>query len=135
MQQVWNGIDQPEQMDRELKGQRLGVVSGGGAVDKNLCPAVDVLCRRYQVTALFNTIYGIRGEFMYGERVPSYVDRVTGMEVESIFNRERIAPTPEMLSRVDTVVFDIREAGTRFFEYLHCCAAIMKACAAVTFCG
>ena len=92
MQQVWNGIDQPEQMDRELKGQRLGVVSGGGAVDKNLCPAVDVLCRRYQVTALFNTIYGIRGEFMYGERVPSYVDRVTGMEVESIFNRERIAP-------------------------------------------
>ena len=130
MQQVWNGIDQPEQMDRELKGQRLGVVSGGGAVDKNLCPAVDVLCRRYQVTALFNTIYGIRGEFMYGERVPSYVDRVTGMEVESIFNRERIAPTPEMLSRVDTVVFDIREAGTRFFEYLHCCAAIMKACAA-----
>ena len=90
MQQVWNGIDQPEQMDRELKGQRLGVVSGGGAVDKNLCPAVDVLCRRYQVTALFNTIYGIRGEFMYGERVPSYVDRVTGMEVESIFNRERI---------------------------------------------
>ena len=130
MQQVWNGIDQPEQMDRELKGQRLGVVSGGGAVDKNLCPAVDVLCRRYQVTALFNTIYGIRGEFMYGERVPSYVDKVTGMEVESIFNRERIAPTPEMLSRVDTVVFDIREAGTRFFEYLHCCAAIMKACAA-----
>lgn len=95
MQQVWNGIDQPEQMDRELKGQRLGVVSGGGAVDKNLCPAVDVLCRRYQVTALFNTIYGIRGEFIYGERVPSYVDRVTGMEVESIFNRERIAPTPE----------------------------------------
>ena len=130
MQQVWNGIDQPERMDRELKGQRLAVVSGGGAVDKTLRPAVDVLCQRYRVTALFNTIYGIRGEFMYGERVPAYVDSVTGMRVESIFNRERIAPDAEMLERVDTVVFDIREAGTRFFEYLHCCAAIMKACAA-----
>lgn len=130
MQQVWNGIDQPERMDRELKGQRLAVVSGGGAVDKTLRPAVDVLCQRYRVTALFNTIYGIRGEFMYGERVPAYVDPVTGMRVESIFNRERIAPDAEMLERVDTVVFDIREAGTRFFEYLHCCAAIMKACAA-----
>lgn len=130
VQQVWNGIDQPERMDRELKGQRLAVVSGGGAVDKALRPAVDVLCQRYRVTALFNTIYGIRGEFMYGERVPAYVDSVTGMRVESIFNRERIAPDAEMLERVDTVVFDIREAGTRFFEYLHCCAAIMKACAA-----
>lgn len=130
VQQVWNGIDQPERMDRELKGQRLAVVSGGGAVDKTLRPAVDVLCQRYRVTALFNTIYGIRGEFMYGERVPAYVDSVTGMRVESIFNRERIAPDAEMLERVDTVVFDIREAGTRFFEYLHCCAAIMKACAA-----
>lgn len=123
MQQVWNGIDQPERMDRELKGQRLAVVSGGGAVDKTLRPAVDVLCQRYRVTALFNTIYGIRGEFMYGERVPAYVDSVTGMRVESIFNRERIAPDAEMLERVDTVVFDIREAGTRF---LSICIAVLQ---------
>lgn len=61
------------------------------------------------------------GENLCTGAVPSYVDKVTGMEVESIFNRERIAPTPEMLSRVDTVVFDIREAGTRF---LNTCIAV-----------
>lgn len=126
---VLNGIDRLDVADRYLKGARVGVVSGGGAIDRNMELAVDVLWGRYQVTALFNTIYGIRGEHKYGENVPSYVDPITGMTVESIFCRERISPTAEMLDRVDVVVFDIRDAGARFFEYIHCCATIMKACA------
>lgn len=125
---VLNGIDRLSALDAALKGLRLGVVTGGAAVDKQLRPAVDVLCERYHVTALFNTIYGIRGEHIYGENVPVYTDSVTGMRVDSIFCRERIAPTEEILAPLDAVVFDIREAGARFFEYLHCCAAIMKAC-------
>lgn len=129
MHKVLNGIDRPEALDQELKGLRLGVVTGGGAINRELTPVVDVLCQRYNVTALWNTIYGIRGEFQYGEDVPEYTDTVTGRQVVSIFNRERIAPSEEMLAQVDAVVFDIREAGTRFFEYLHCCAALMKACA------
>lgn len=130
MQTVFNGIDRLSELDKVLRGQRVAVVTGGGAVNRELVPVVDVLCQRYNVTALWNTIYGIRGEFKYGERVPRYIDSVTGREVISIFNKERIAPSPEMLAGVDVVVFDIREAGTRFFEYLHCCAALMKACAA-----
>lgn len=127
---VCSGIDRTEKMDKVLKGKRLAVVSGGAAVNRELRCATDILCERYDVRKLFNTIYGIRGEFMFGERVPSYVDARTGLTVESIFCRERIAPTEEMLVGIDTVVFDIREAGTRFFEYLHCLAALMKACAA-----
>lgn len=127
---VYSGIDRTEKMDEVLKGKRLAVVSGGGAVNRELRYATDILCERYDVCKLFNTIYGIRGEFMFGERVPSYMDTRTGLTVESIFCRERIAPTEEMLVGIDAVVFDIREAGTRFFEYLHCLAALMKACAA-----
>lgn len=127
---VLSGIDRVDLMDAALRGKRLAVVTGGGAVDRELTPVVDVLCARYRVVKLFNTIYGVRGEFRYGERVPVYNDEKTGLTVESIFCRARIAPTPEMLQGIDAVVFDIREAGTRFFEYLHCLAALMKACAA-----
>ncbi len=127
---VVNGIDQLDVMDKYLRGRRIGIVSGGASIDRNNRLTVDILCERYNVTALFNTVAGIRGEFIYGERVPSYTDSVTGLTVDSIFCRERIAPTLDMLDRVDVMVFDIRDAGARFFEYLHCCAAVMKACAA-----
>lgn len=127
---VLSGIDRLDLMDQVLKGRRLSVVTGGGAVDRNLNQALDVLTGRYQVVRLFNTIYGVRGDFRYGEDIPHYVDEKTGLDVYSIFNIERTAPTEEMMRDVDVLVFDIRGAGTRFFEYIHCLGSIMKACAA-----
>lgn len=127
---VLQGIDRIDLMDNILKGKRLGVVSSGGVMNRKLQHSVDVLMERYRVTALFNTVMGIRGEYIYGEEVSEYIDSISGMKVKSIFNPHILAPTTEMLEDVDIVVFDQREAGVRFFEYLHCCAAILKACAA-----
>ena len=127
---VLSGIDRLDVLDKVLAGRRVGLVVGGSSIDRNHELAVDILCRRYHVTALFNTIFGIRGEYMYGERVERYIDGPTGLPVVSIFNKERTAPTAEMLEQVDVVVFDIKEAGVRYYEYLYCLADLMKACAA-----
>ena len=129
LRKVLSGVDRIDLMDQAFKGKRLAVVTGGGAVDHNLTSTLDILTSRYQVVQLLNTIYGVRGDFRYGEDIPYYVDEKTGLGVHSIFNLERTAPTQEMLQDVDMLVFDIRGAGTRFFEYLHCLASIMKACA------
>ena len=125
---VLSGIDRLDLLDRELKGPRLAVVTSGGAVNHDMVPVLDVLVERYHVVKLFNTIYGVRGDFTYGEKVPVYVDAKTGLTAESIFNAEIVAPTAEMLQDVDAVVFDIREAGTRFFEYVHVLADLIRAC-------
>ncbi len=126
---VLSGIDRLDLMDRAFRGKRLAVVTGGGAVDRELTPVLDVLVSRYRVVRLFNTIYGARGDFRYGEDIPHYVDEKTGLDVYSVFNIERTAPTEEMMQDVDMLVFDIRGAGTRFFEYIHCLGSIMKSCA------
>lgn len=125
---VLSGIDRLDLLDRELKGLRLAVVTSGGAVNHDMVPVLDVLVERYHVVKLFNTIYGVRGDFTYGEKVPVYVDAKTGLTAESIFNAQIVAPTAEMLADVDAVVFDIREAGTRFFEYVHVLADLIRAC-------
>ena len=127
---VESGIDRIDLMDKALAGKRLAVMTSGGAVNGDLIPTVDVLTARYRVVKLFNTIYGIRGDFRYGERIPEYVDEPTGLTAYSVFSSERTAPDAAMLSDVDAVVFDIREAGTRFFEYVHCLADLMRACSA-----
>ncbi|GHU74708.1 hypothetical protein AGMMS49992_16960 [Clostridia bacterium] len=126
---VLNGIDRPEVLDKLLRGARIGLATGGSAVDRYLTPCVDVLAARFNVTALFNTILGIRGEYRLGETTPFYTDAATGLPAYSIFSRQCAAPTEEMLSAVDIVVFDIKEAGVRFYEYLACAANVLKACA------
>lgn len=127
---ILSGIDRIDLLDTLLKNQRVGLVTAGSALDRECRLAVDVLCERYHVTTLFNTIFGIRGEFVYGERVPFYTDIPTGLPVYSIFNKERTAPTAEMMENVDVMVFDIKEAGVRYYEYLYTLADLMRACAA-----
>ena len=126
---VLNGIDQLEKLDYYIGDKRVALVTGGASITRNLEQAVDVLASRYNVRKLFNTIYGIRGEFIYGEHVEQYTDEKTGLLVESIFNRKLTAPSKEMLDQVDVVIYDIKEAGTRYYEYLYCLANLMKACA------
>ncbi len=127
---VRQGLDNVAAMDRHLQGLRLGVVAGGASIDSNLQLAVDLLHERYTVIRLFNTIFGIRGEFIYGEHTPHYVDDRTGLPVYSIFSAERNAPSLEMLVDLDAIVFDLREVGVRYYEYLYCLAQVMKSCAA-----
>ena len=126
---VLNGLDRLELLDPVLKGLRVALVTGGSAITRELEQAVDVLSARYNVVKLFNTIYGVRGEFIYGERVENYADAKTGLNVQSIFNKQRTSPEPWMTEDIDAVVFDIREAGVRYYEYLYCLANLMKACA------
>lgn len=127
---IGSGIDNISELDKALKGLRLGLITNGSAVDQALRPVLDILHEQYELCKLFNTVYGVRSEFVYGERVPHYTDEATGLPVESIFSRECTAPTPEMLQDIDAVVFDIREAGCRYYEYLYCLANTMRACAA-----
>ena len=74
LRKVLSGVDRIDLMDQAFKGKRLAVVTGGGAVDRNLTSTLDILTSRYQVVQLLNTIYGVRGDFRYGEDIPYYVD-------------------------------------------------------------
>lgn len=127
---VLNGLDRTDQLDSLLKGQRIGLAATGAAVTREMRPAVDVLAERYRVEMLLNMIHGVRGEFISSERVPQYTDERTGLPVHSIFSPTRMAPTAEMLDSLDIVVFDAREAGTRYYEFLACAANLLQACAA-----
>ena len=97
MKSVLSGIDRIDLMDKALSGKRLAVVTGGAAVDRNLRHVADVLCERYDVRRLFNTIYGIRGEFMYGERVR--VSSVEDPEKSFVMNSLDIVVVPASLGR------------------------------------
>jgi uncharacterized protein YbbC (DUF1343 family) len=55
-------------------------------------------------------------------------DPATGLPVFSLYSETR-EPTPEMLSEVDTIVFDLQDVGCRVYTFIYTMANAMRACA------
>jgi len=127
-QKVYAGIDNLITIRDELVGLRLGLVSAPSGVDRNLRPTVDIINENFHLTALFGPEHGFRGEIQAGDHASGFRDPEYGVPVHSLYG-SHIAPTPEMLERIDAVLFDIQDVGARYYTYLSTLAEVMKVCA------
>ena len=78
---------------------------------------IDLLHEAQGVTliALFGPEHGIRGAVE--EKVADARDEKTGLPIYSLYGTRR-KPTPETLKGIDTLVYDIQDAGCRFYTYI-----------------
>lgn len=110
-----------------LKGKNVGVVTNHSAVvgGKHL---VDLLheAEDINVVVLFGPEHGIRGDDV--GIIADATDEKTGLPVYSLYGDIR-KPTPEMLSGVDVLVFDIQDIGPRFYTYITTMGLSMQAAA------
>jgi uncharacterized protein YbbC (DUF1343 family)/CubicO group peptidase (beta-lactamase class C family) len=111
-----------------LKGRRVGLVTNHSGVDRDGRCAIDLLHRAEGVTlvALFSPEHGIRGTA--DEKVPDTRDEKTGLPVYSLYGSRR-KPTADTLRGVDTLVFDIQDAGCRFYTYSTTLGLVLEAAA------
>jgi len=80
---------------------------------------VDVLARAagMKLAAIFSPEHGIFGT-LDTEEVPDTSDEATGVTVYSLYRKGRRGRLPEELLRdIDAIVFDIQDAGARFYSY------------------
>lgn len=100
-------------------GRRIGLVTNHTAIDRELRSAIDLLHTdpRFELAHLYGPEHGVRGDVQAGVHVGRAVDGETGLPVESLYGETR-KPTPEMLDGVDVLVFDIQDAGARFYTYI-----------------
>lgn len=112
-----------------LAGRRVGLITNHTARvgERHLA---DVLHSRGDVTlaALFAPEHGIRGTADAGAAVPATVDSATGLTVHSLHG-DTYRPSPEMLSGIDVLVFDMQDVGTRFYTYISTMGYAMQAAA------
>lgn len=113
-----------------IAGRRVGLVASPSSIDQALTSTVTRLHQhpRVNLVALFGPEHGLRGEAQAGEPVSTYSDPVTGLPVYSLYGDTQ-KPTPEMLRGVDVLVFDLQDAGVRFYTYLATLAHVMQAAA------
>ena len=125
------GIERDDEVRALLRGRRIGLVTNAAATDSRLVPAVDRLCERFTIAALFGPEHGIRGDAAAGDAVASGVDERSGVPVYSLYGENR-SPSPDQLSALDAVVVDLPDVGARFYTYLSTVAYVMEACAAAS---
>ena len=99
-----------------LRGKHVGLITNHTGLDSQGRSTVDVLSHvaGFQVIALFSPEHGLAGR--NDERVSSTKDPSTGLPVYSLYGETR-RPTDEMLKGIDALVFDVQDAGVRFYTY------------------
>jgi uncharacterized protein YbbC (DUF1343 family) len=110
---------------------RVGVITNQTGVDSEGRRTIDVLAHAagVKLAAIFSPEHGIEGK-LDQENVAAAQDEATGLPVYSLYGETR-RPTAEMLKGVDVLVFDIQDAGVRFFTYVTTMAYAMEAAAKV----
>jgi uncharacterized protein YbbC (DUF1343 family) len=124
------GIDVLEAQDfAPLKGKRVGLITNQTGIDRNARSTIDLLAHApgVKLVALFSPEHGIRG--VLDERISSTTDAATGLPVYSLYG-ETDRPTDAMLVGLDALVFDIQDAGVRFYTYITTMGYTMEAAAA-----
>ena len=72
--------------------------------------------------------HGFRGKQAAGVTVIDNIDTKTGLPVVSLYGKNK-KPSPDMLSDVDVLLFDIQDVGARFYTYISTLHYVMEAAA------
>jgi uncharacterized protein YbbC (DUF1343 family) len=120
---VMTGLDVLESQGfAPLKGKRVGVITNRTGVDAQGRPILDLLAAASGVTvaAVFTPEHGF-GAVAESDKIASSKIRVGGREVPlySLYSggAAGMRPQPAQLAGLDALVFDIQDAGARFYTY------------------
>jgi uncharacterized protein YbbC (DUF1343 family)/CubicO group peptidase (beta-lactamase class C family) len=112
-----------------LKGKTVGVITNHSGIDRNRRSTIQLLRQApgVKVRAIFSPEHGLDGTL--DEKVASGTDPQSSLPVYSLYGKN-LKPTREMLQGLDALVYDIQDAGVRFYTYITTMAYAMEAAAA-----
>jgi uncharacterized protein YbbC (DUF1343 family) len=137
-----------------VKGKRVGLITNPTGVDTSLKSDIQLLFQHPDITltALYGPEHGVRGNAQAGEYVPFYMDEIYHLPVFSLYGqtmkldegminhidqymrsfdiqKKEKMPDKQMVSKLDVMIFDIQDVGTRIYTYIATMAFCMQACA------
>ncbi len=127
--EVWTSDD-----FASLRGQAVGAIVNPTSVDARMRHLADLLAAApgVRLKALFGPEHGVRGDAQYMVSVDDESrDERTGAPVHSLYGKsfDSLSPRPEWLAKLDGLVFDIQDVGSRYYTYVNTMALAMKAAA------
>lgn len=111
-----------------IKGKRVGLVTNHTGLLPNGEHLIDLINDHpeSELTLLFGPEHGLRGE--EDTHVADGTDPKTKLPIISLYGKTR-KPTPEMLDKVDVLIFDIQDIGARYYTYIKTMLQVQEAAA------
>lgn len=126
---VQTGIDvlKAEQFT-SLAGLRVGLITNHSGLDSTGQRTLDLFYRAQglKLAAVFSPEHGLSGKV--DEKIASITETITGLPVHSLYG-DVLRPTERMLEGLDALVFDVQDAGVRFYTYITTMGYAMEAAA------
>jgi uncharacterized protein YbbC (DUF1343 family) len=118
---VLTGIDVLERNGFDLlQGKRVGILTNQTGMDSQGHRTIDLLAHApgVQLTAIFSPEHGVTGE-LDTTHIGNSRDAATGITVYSVYGGTDQARRPpfDVLKNLDVIVFDLQDAGVRFYTY------------------
>jgi uncharacterized protein YbbC (DUF1343 family)/CubicO group peptidase (beta-lactamase class C family) len=111
-----------------LSGLRVGLITNHSGIDSTGRRTVDLLHKapNVRLVAIFSPEHGFSGKAE--GKVFSAKEPLTGLPIYSLYG-DVARPTQKMLAGMDALVFDVQDAGARFYTYITTMGYAMEACA------
>jgi uncharacterized protein YbbC (DUF1343 family) len=130
MSKVLFGVDHFLEDTAPYQNKRLALVTNNAAVTSSgYSSRTALLDKGFNIIKLFSPEHGLNAQGEDGAFMGNSVDRLTRLPVISLYG-DHLIPSAADLEDVDIVVFDIPDAGCRFYTYLWTMTYVMEACAA-----
>lgn len=112
------GVDSIIESKPNWKNKRIGFLTNDAArTNKGLYSRQALIANGFNITQLFSPEHGIDTKGSDGAKMENGKDPITGLSITSLYG-DKFAPTKEDLVDIDILLFDIPDAGTRFYTYL-----------------
>lgn len=125
---IITGADQVAAYLPLLKNKRVGMLVNVTSVIGNTLSVDSLLSLGIDIQLIFGPEHGFRANASNGARVDDEIDPDTGIPVISLYGKKR-RPSPEDMSKIDVLVFDLADVGCRFYTIINTLAEAMTACA------
>ncbi|MBT8340280.1 MAG: DUF1343 domain-containing protein [Desulfatitalea sp.] len=114
---------------KSLTGKRIGLLCNSASVDRRLVHARERLASIFgeRLTAIFTPQHGLFAEKQDNMIESAHrLDPLLGIPVFSLYSETR-RPTREMFDRIDVLVVDLQDVGTRVYTFIYTLSYCMEA--------
>ncbi len=111
-----------------LSGKSVGIVSNHTSRIGSVHLVDSLLSLNITIKTIFSPEHGFRGEAEAGAIIQNGKDTKTGLPIVSLHGKHK-KPPKDQISKLDVIIFDVQDVGTRFYTYISTLHYVMEACA------